>query len=144
MGTTVIAARFSPDKQRLYVGHVGDSRCYRYRAGVLERMTTDHTMACLGVVGDGAALLSRAVGMQPRVLTDLVVATPRVGDVYVLCSDGLTKMVPEYFIEELLAWAGVDVERAVDWLVDAANDLGGADNISVVVVAITEAQRAAA
>ena len=51
MGTTVVAARFSPDKRRVYIGHVGDSRCYRYRDGVLECMTRDHTMACFGVVG---------------------------------------------------------------------------------------------
>jgi protein phosphatase len=144
MGTTVVAARFSPDKGRLYVGHVGDSRCYRFRDGVLERMTDDHTMASLGVVGERSAHLFRAVGAEERVLTDLVVATPRVGDLYLLCSDGLTKMVPDRVIRELLAWAARDVESAADWLIEVANQRGGSDNVSVVVVSVTETQQIAA
>ena len=63
MGTTLCAARFSGNKKRLYIGHVGDSRCYRLRAGVLKQMTADHTMADHGVKGPGAAHLSRAVGI---------------------------------------------------------------------------------
>jgi len=143
MGTTVVAARFSPDKRRVYIGHVGDSRCYRYRDGVLACMTKDHTMACFGVVGEGAGLLSRAVGPRARVLTDLVVGTPRVGDVYLLCSDGLTKMVPDDLIRDVLATVR-DVGRAADWLVELANGRGGADNISVVLVRVVGAERAAA
>jgi PPM family protein phosphatase len=143
MGTTVVAARFSPDKRRVYIGHVGDSRCYRYRDGALVCMTRDHTMACFGVVGEGAALLSRAVGPRARVLTDLVVGTPRIGDIYLLCSDGLTKMVPDDLIRDVLATVR-DVGRAADWLVELANGRGGADNISVVLVRVVGSERAVA
>ncbi len=143
MGTTVVAARFSPDKRRVYIGHVGDSRCYRYRDGVLERMTKDHTMACYGVVGEGSGLLSRAVGPRARVLTDLVVGKPEVGDVYLLCSDGLTKMVPDDLIRDVLATI-LDVTRAADCLVELANGRGGLDNVSVVLVRVGGAELAVA
>jgi protein phosphatase len=135
MGTTVVAARFSPDKGRLYVGHVGDSRCYRFREGKLERMTNDHTMASFGVVGRGSQLLSRAVGPLPRVLTDVVVARPRIGDVYLLCSDGLTRAVPDELIRDVLDmyW---ELERAADQLVMLANRRGGHDNVSVVLARV--------
>ncbi len=138
MGTTVVAARFSPDKRRVYIGHVGDSRCYRFRSNELVLMTKDHTMACFGVVGEGSGLLSRAVGPQARVLTDLVVATPEIGDVYLLCSDGLTKMVPDDLIRDVLDTI-LDVGRAADCLVELANGRGGADNISVVLVRVVGA-----
>jgi protein phosphatase len=143
MGTTVVAARFSPCKRRLYIGHVGDSRCYRFRGGELERMTNDHTMAALGVAGPGADLLSRAVGTRSRVLTDLVMARPEVGDVYLMCSDGLTKMVPDDLIRDVLDVV-VDLKRAADWLVELANTRGGHDNISVVLVRVEPAEQAAA
>jgi protein phosphatase len=130
-----VAARFAPRKGRLYVGHVGDSRCYRFREGVLARMTNDHTMASFGVVGRGAQLLSRAVGPRTKVLTDVVVATPRIGDVYLLCSDGLTKAVPEDLIRDVLDlyW---DLDRAAARLVDLANRRGGLDNVSVVLARV--------
>jgi protein phosphatase len=135
MGTTVVAARFSPQKGRLYVGHVGDSRCYRFRDGALQRMTNDHTMAAFGVTGRGGQLLSRAVGPLPSVLTDVVVATPRIGDVYLLCSDGLTKAVPEELIRDVLVvyW---ELDRAADRLIELANRNGGLDNVSVVVARV--------
>jgi protein phosphatase len=143
MGTTVVAARFSPDKRRLYVGHVGDSRCYRFRDGLLEQMTRDHTMAGFGIVGKSAGFLSRVVGANPRVLTDLVVATPRVGDIYLLCSDGLTKALPNDLIADVLG-AILSVDRAADCLVELANMRGGRDNISVVLVRIAPVAHAAA
>jgi serine/threonine protein phosphatase PrpC len=96
MGTTVCAARFSPNKQRLYVGHVGDSRIYRMRAGKLRQMTSDHTMKDLGVTGAGAAHLSRAVVLLGATSPD----------------------------------------AAVDMLIRAANESGGKDNISVIVVRV--------
>ena len=65
MGTTVVSARFSPNKQRVYFGHVGDSRCYRLRGQVLTQVTTDHTMGAQGVTGPLANHLNRAVGVAP-------------------------------------------------------------------------------
>lgn len=135
MGTTVCAARFSKDKQRLYIGHVGDSRVYRMRSGALEQMTCDHTMRGLGVTGAGAGHLSRAVGVWPTVPIDILLGKPEPGDVYLLCSDGLTKMVPDANIYDVLKDAA-SPNDAVNALVKAANDSGGKDNITVVVVQV--------
>jgi protein phosphatase len=142
MGTTIVAARFSPKKGRVYVGHVGDSRCYRFREGALTQMTTDHTMANFGVGGTGGDLLARAVGPRAHVLTDVIVAKPRIGDVYLLCSDGLTKAVPDALIRDILDmyW---ELGRAADRLIDLANKRGGPDNVSVVIVRIGVTSEAA-
>jgi protein phosphatase len=137
MGTTVCAARFSPNKQRVYVGHVGDSRVYCYRDGKLRQMTTDHTMRDLGITGMGADHLSRAVGVWPVVPVDIVLGKPRPGDVYVLCSDGLTKMVNDSDIRTALA-ASSTPDVIVKALVRAANAQGGKDNVSVIVVRVDE------
>jgi protein phosphatase len=135
MGTTVVAARFSPNKQRLYVGHVGDSRVYRLRDGRLTQMTLDHTMRNLGMEGPVADWLSRAVGIKPTAQVDVLLARPQLGDVYLLCSDGLTKMVPDDRIAALLA-LHPELPNAVDALVDAANAAGGKDNVSVILVRV--------
>ena len=135
MGTTICAARFSTNKQRLYIGHVGDSRAYRLRGGELRQMTSDHTMHALGVQGDGAAHLSRAVGVWPVVPIDIVLGKPHPGDIYLLCSDGLSKMVRDNLIEEVLRSSGTP-EAAAEALVTAANEHGGKDNITVIVVRV--------
>lgn len=134
MGTTVCAARFSVTKQRLYIGHVGDSRVYRLRDGLLVQMTSDHTMRDLGVEGAAAAHLSRAVGIWPIVPVDIILGKPRAGDTYLLCSDGLTKMVDDSEIERVLK--ELSPEEAVGRLIRTANDSGGKDNVTVVVVQI--------
>jgi protein phosphatase len=138
MGTTVVAARFSPNKQRLYLGHVGDSRCYRLRGGQLTQVTTDHTMAAEGLTGPLANHLNRAVGILPAVTVDLIIARPRPDDVYVLCSDGLSKMVPDDKIKAVLV-GEPDADKAVATLVAKANAEGGRDNITVVVVQVKDA-----
>ncbi|HSO37676.1 MAG TPA: PP2C family serine/threonine-protein phosphatase [Labilithrix sp.] len=137
MGTTICAARFSANKQRLYVGHVGDSRVYIFRNGKLRQMTSDHTMKDLGVVGEGAAHLSRAVGVWPVVPIDVVFGKPQPGDLYVLCSDGLTKMVSDEDIRSVLATSAAPSVVA-EALVKAANDHGGKDNVSVIVVRVDD------
>ncbi len=136
MGTTVSAARFSPHKQRLYIGHVGDSRVYRLRDGKLEQLTTDHTMQSLGIGGTQAAFLSRAVGVGSTVSVDLVIAKPLPGDVYLLCSDGLTKMVSHDAIAATLR-DRTEPNDAVKDLVNAANESGGEDNVTVIVVRVS-------
>jgi serine/threonine protein phosphatase PrpC len=138
MGTTICAARFSTKKQRLYVGHVGDSRIYRFRDDALELMTTDHTMQSLGVTGESAGHLSRAVGVWPVVPVDIVLGKPIAGDVYILCSDGLSKMVVDADIERVLRAAGTP-GAAAQALVEAANEHGGKDNVSVIVVRVDDA-----
>jgi serine/threonine protein phosphatase PrpC len=135
MGTTVCAARFSTNKKRVYIAHVGDSRCYRMRGGVLKQVTADHTMADHGVKGREAAHLSRAVGIWPTVPIDIVMAVPQPDDIYLLCSDGLTKMVSDDVIAAVLR-DEEDLKLAVEKLVAAANARGGKDNISVVLVRV--------
>ncbi len=135
MGTTVCAARFSPNKQRLYVAHVGDSRLYRLRQGKLHQMTSDHTMKDFGVTGEGSAHLSRAVGVWPTVPIDIVLGKPLPNDRYLLCSDGLTKMLDD---ETIAAIASKDVSPSilVDELVAAANARGGKDNITIILIRV--------
>lgn len=138
MGTTLVAARFSAKKQRLYLGHVGDSRCYRLRGGKLTAMTEDHTLASVGVGGPAGNKLVRGIGIQRHVEIDLVLAKPHPGDVYLLCTDGLTKMVGE---EEIAAFlrSERDLGRAAQALVQLAIDHGGKDNVTVVLVRVERA-----
>jgi PPM family protein phosphatase len=138
MGTTICSAAFSPKKRRMYVGHVGDSRCYRLRDGVFKLITADHTMAEMGVKGPEAQQLSRAVGIWPTVMIDIVMAVPETGDVYLLCSDGLTKMLPDDTIGNVLR-NEEDPKVAVDRLIFFANSRGGKDNITVVLIRVVPA-----
>lgn len=146
MGTTVVCARFAPKKSRVYLGHIGDSRCYRLRNGHLHQMTTDHTMENLGVTGKYARYLSRALGVGPGVRVDLIIAKPRVDDIYLFCSDGLTKMIKDDDVIRDVLVDIPDLQQAVDRLVDMANDAGGKDNVTVLCVGVKDAQgiRAAA
>jgi serine/threonine protein phosphatase PrpC len=137
MGTTMVAARFSSNERRVYIGHVGDSRCYRFRGSTLTQLTTDHTMRHLGLEGPHANDLFRAVGIEQNVLIDLVIDVPRPEDVYLLCSDGLPKMVTDLQIEEALR-GEADLESALYRLIELANDAGGRDNITVILVRVRE------
>lgn len=137
MGTTVVAARFAPARNRVYIAHVGDSRCYRLRDRQLAQLTTDHTLGAVGIQGKSASKLSRAVGVFDRVDVDLTIDEPQPGDRYLLCSDGLYKMLSDEEIAEVLERAEAPSE-AVEWLVREANERGGRDNVSVVVVQVEE------
>jgi serine/threonine protein phosphatase PrpC len=136
MGTTLVALRFVPNKQRLYVGHVGDSRCYRLRNGELRQLTTDHAMRELGLTGPRANDLFQAIGIDRDVAVDVVVDKPLPGDLYLLCSDGLSKMLADEQIRDLLL-AEDDTEAAVYGLIEQANDAGGKDNVTVVVAKVS-------
>jgi len=135
MGTTICAALFSRNKQRLYVGHVGDSRAYRLREGALTQMTADHTMSAHGMKGAVGAQLSRALGVWPLVPIDILLAKPLVDDVYLICSDGLTKMVRDDAIAEVLKGATTPTVT-VEKLIERANANGGLDNITAIVVRV--------
>jgi PPM family protein phosphatase len=136
MGTTICAARFVPTKRRLFIAHVGDSRCYRLRDGVFTLVTQDHTMGQeVGVVGPSSAQLSRAVGIWPTVMIDITLGVPRPGDAYVLCSDGLTKMLDDDTIARIVRNES-DPKTAVEALIAAANERGGKDNITVILVRV--------
>jgi serine/threonine protein phosphatase PrpC len=140
MGTTLLVAKFSPRKQRVYIGHVGDSRCYRIRGLGVRQLTTDHNLGSVGVVGPTAGRLVRALGLEPSVVIDLIIDRPLPDDVYCLCSDGLSKMLSD---EEIGAIVGAhqELDGAVRSLIQLANERGGRDNITVVLVRVVESMR---
>jgi protein phosphatase len=139
MGTTVVSAYFSANNQRVYIAHVGDSRCYRLRGGKLTQLTTDHTLGAAGIQGKSAGILSRAVGIEPDVEVELTVEAPVHGDVYLLCSDGLSRMVNADEIAGTLSQV-TDLDEATKTLTEMANERGGRDNITVILVRVDNAR----
>src|SRR5436190_3895550 len=140
MGTTLTAAML--DGQYVAVGHVGDSRLYLYRNGELERLTRDHSLV-EEFVRQGKltpeqaekhpqrSVITRALGPEDDVEVDTFRTPAKPGDVYLLCSDGLSGMVSDDVLKSAIAASGSLVEAA-GLLVDAANDNGGRDNITAV------------
>lgn len=148
MGTTIVTARFSKKKQRVYVAHVGDSRLYRIRRGKLQQMTTDHTLASKGVVGALASNVRRAIGAKADVKVDVLVDKPQPSDLYLLCTDGMYKMLNEQKLLEIVeekhkgaTWSKPVLDNVANAIVDAANAAGGRDNISVVLIGVEDPQR---
>jgi len=151
MGTTLVVGVFR--ETRLLLGHVGDSRCYRMRAGRLTQITHDHSLlqeqidAGL-ITAEQAAfsanknLVTRAVGVEDTVLLETHQHDVLPGDIYVLCSDGLTDMLDDETIAQLLQRCELLPEAATA-LIDAANDAGGKDNISVVLARVRGSSGAA-
>jgi protein phosphatase len=139
MGTTVVSAYFSPNNQRVYIAHVGDSRCYRLRATKLTQLTTDHTLGAAGIQGKSAAVLSRAVGIEENVEVDVSMESPLPGDIYLLCSDGLSRMVKNEEIQSTLETVK-DLDEATKILIDKANQGGGRDNITAILVRVDDAK----
>jgi serine/threonine protein phosphatase PrpC len=142
MGTTVVSAYFSPNNQRVYIGHVGDSRCYRLRGDKLTQLTTDHTLGAAGIVGKSAAVLSRAVGIEDNVEVDVTMESPLPGDIYLLCSDGLSRMLGDDEIQATLE-REKDLQQANKVLIEKANQKGGRDNITTILVRVDDAKSAA-
>lgn len=140
MGTTVVACYFSPNNQRVYIAHVGDSRCYRLRDGKLTQLTTDHTLGAAGIVGKSAAVLSRAVGVEENVEVDVSMESPLPADIYLLCSDGLSRMVNDEEIESTIAAQQQDLDAATKKLIETANERGGRDNITAILVRVDDAK----
>jgi protein phosphatase len=149
MGTTVVGALFNREDRKIHVAHVGDSRAYRVRAGTLTQLTRDHSLLndyllVMPNLSDAqkerlpSNVITRALGMQEAVAVDLHFEDVEPGDVYVLCSDGLNGMVTDERIREIVHTAGPDVETAAKTLISQANQNGGEDNITVVVVRITD------
>ncbi len=140
MGTTLVVAVFRDD--RVLLGHVGDSRCYRLRAGRLQQITRDHSLLQeqidAGLITPEQAafsanknLVTRAVGVEDTVLLETHQHEVQPGDLYLLCSDGLCDMLDDAGIAQVLL-AHDSLETSSRALIDAANDAGGKDNISVV------------
>jgi serine/threonine protein phosphatase PrpC len=139
MGTTVVAAYFSANNQRVYIAHVGDSRCYRLRGDKLSQLTTDHTLGAFGVQGKSAAVLSRAVGVEESVDVDVTMESPLPGDIYLLCSDGLSRMVKDEAIQSILEKVK-NLEEVNRLLIETANQGGGRDNITAILVRVDDAR----
>jgi protein phosphatase len=134
MGTTATAVRFSDDKSLAYIANVGDSRCYRIRNNELQLLTTDHNLSTLlGIQGSRGKLLTQAIGVFPDVAVDLIIDRPQPDDRYLVCSDGLTKMVDEDTILHM-ALHNENPEDSAKQFVTEANARGGRDNITVIVV----------
>lgn len=161
MGTTLTVLALDRDG-RWRIGHVGDSRAYRFRDGELRQLTVDHSWVGKRVAAGEmskeearrhpmSSVLERALGTSSRVDVDVEEGEAEPGDLFLLCSDGLTDMVPEPEIESILVRTlgpdgraagegrdphradGAALEEAVDRLVEAANRAGGEDNVTVVV-----------
>jgi len=144
MGATIVAAHICG--RRLSLVHVGDSRAYLFRAGTLQQLTSDHSLVAEQVrhglmshqqaaVSELQSVLTRALGTEQSVEVDAAEIELFPRDSLLLCSDGLTRMVPENEIAEILAQApGVGI--AAERLVNRANECGGHDNITVVVIRI--------
>jgi PPM family protein phosphatase len=147
MGTTLTAAMVRDDEVAL--GHVGDSRAYVLRGGKLKRLTKDHSLVeelrRQGRLTEAQAeehpqrsIITRALGPEPSVNVDTMTFPARDGDVFLLCSDGLTTMVSDEEIREILVNAR-SLRTAVTKLVDAANRGGGRDNITAVAFRVADA-----
>ena len=151
MGTTLTAALVEGDE--VSFAHVGDSRAYLFRDGELKLLTSDHSLVeelrRQGRLTDEQAedhpqrsIITRALGPEREVEVDTMTYRARPGDVYLLCSDGLTTMVREDRIAAVLASAA-SLDEAVSSLVREANEAGGRDNITVVAFRLEEAEQAA-
>ncbi|WP_269620222.1 Stp1/IreP family PP2C-type Ser/Thr phosphatase [Zhongshania sp. BJYM1] len=145
MGTTLVSASFHGS--RIAVAHVGDSRLYRFREGFLDQLTTDHTLVQEMVDRNEYSqeearnsrnknVITRALGLADIVEVDLLEDLLRAGDYYLLCSDGLTGMVSDEQIADVLATCQANPEVAANQLLKMANNSGGNDNISIIVVCV--------
>ena len=142
MGTTVVVGVFQGD--RLFLTHVGDSRCYRLRGGVLTQITKDHSMlqeqVDAGLMtlahaarAPGRNLLTRALGVETRLPLEVRIHPVEADDLYLMCSDGLTDMVDDASIASLLSQATNIVQRT-STLIHLANAKGGRDNVTAMLI----------
>jgi serine/threonine protein phosphatase PrpC len=145
MGTTIVSAAFPREGSSALVGHVGDSRAYLWRRGELKQLTEDHSLLAEHLKAHNLSpaeikafphknVILRALGMKPTVEVDVDRVPLEVSDVLLLCSDGLSSMVPDARIVELLRGVHGDLRLGATQLVEAANAAGGLDNVTVVLV----------
>ena len=145
MGTTLVAAVFYDD--RLTVAHIGDSRMYRLRGDAFEQITVDHSLL-QELIDKGfytpeeakeslnKNLVTRAMGIELSVQPDVQEEVVLPGDIYLLCSDGLSDLVEDEQIHSTLREYGANLQEAAESLVQIANDNGGKDNISVILARV--------
>ena len=145
MGTTLVAAIFTDNQ--LIVGHIGDSRLYRLRGEMLTKLTEDHSLIQeqinAGLISLEQAelstkknLVTRALGVDEEVELELQVYEVAVGDMYLLCSDGLSDLVKDAAITKILLDADDNIIVAANKLIETANENGGFDNISVIIAQV--------
>jgi protein phosphatase len=149
MGTVMTVLLVDEDAGDIAIGHVGDSRAYRLRDGVFEQLTPDHSLVG-ELVRSGRlsteeaehhphrSVITRAVGTEPTVDVETLTVAAEPGDLYLICSDGLTDIVRDEQIAELIQAADRDPDATAETLVAAANRAGGIDNITVVLFEIIE------
>ena len=148
MGTTMTAAIVQADG-RVAIGHVGDSRAYRLRHGRLEQLTEDHSLVAELVrrgelspeeaaVHPQRSVITRALGTEPEVEVDAFTVEAEDGDLFLLCSDGLSTMLDAATIEEILGQHQGRLDAATHALIRAANDRGGDDNITAILFAVSD------
>jgi protein phosphatase len=145
MGTTLVVAVFRDNA--MTVAHIGDSRLYRFRDDHLEQLTRDHSLLQeqidIGMITQEEArrsenknLVTRALGVDPTVQAEIADFDTLPGDLYLLCSDGLTDMVEDEQIQRTLLALSANLELTATQLVQMANDNGGRDNVSVVLIRV--------
>jgi len=145
MGTTFVGSCF--DDEHIYIAHVGDSRCYRLRDGKLEQMTEDHSLLNdykkMNVLTPEEEknfphknIIVRALGLKEAVVVDISHHRPKIGDTYLMCSDGLSGEVEDPDIERIMAKNGADLENCAHELIQAACDHGGKDNVTCVLARV--------
>jgi len=149
MGTTAVGLHLVNNHQLCHIAHVGDSRCYRIRGGEIELLTTDHSLindylrAAPDLSEEQLAelprnVITRALGMQESVVVDIQTQTPEVGDIFLLCSDGLSTMVDDSAILKTILDKRANLSEVGDSLIEQANRNGGEDNITIVLTEIVE------
>ncbi len=147
MGTTVVACLFFDN--RVAIAHVGDSRLYRMRANRFEQMTMDHSLlqelVDRGFYSQAEAqratnknYVTRALGVEPMVDVEVHEQPAHKGDVYVLCSDGLSDMVEDEDIHLTISTFSASLETVAKQLIQLSNDNGGRDNVSIILAEVTE------
>jgi len=149
MGTTLVMTCLV--EKKVIVVHIGDSRVYRWRSGDIEQMTEDHSLVNQ-LVDQGALsreeaenshyrnVITRALGIKASCTADIMQYPAMTGDVYLLCSDGLSNKVSDLHIRQTLENSGENWDLAAQTLVNLANQAGGEDNVSVVLAVVTPVQ----
>ena len=146
MGTTIVSGYFT--EEGVYMAHIGDSRAYRFRDGELEQMTPDHSLANeyvrMGILAKEDVeffpyknVITRACGLSEQVEVEISFKEVKPGDLFIFCTDGLSDMVPDRQILEILQ-EEEDLEVLCQNLVDRANENGGDDNITVILARVTD------
>jgi protein phosphatase len=146
MGSTIVCVL--AEREGVSLGHVGDSRIYLVRNGEIRQLTADHSLVMEQVrrgmmtlqearTSSMQNIIMRALGTEPTVVPDLEDMTMQKGDVLVLCSDGLTRHIPDESICDVVAQTK-DLKHACELLVDGAKDAGGEDNITCVLLRFLE------